>query len=290
MSDLILSNTKSGMARGAVATASVLAIALLAGCGSTAPSLGTNKGTVSGAAGGETAANRNSQLEHCNESLGTMSVNEDTAATWYQELRSYDLGSTVPVLRMMIQQSNCFVIVDRARGMNDVMRERALDQSGEMRSNNNFGKGQMVSADYSMSPSIQFSGKTAGGSGVLGLFGNNAYTRAVGSLGRNEASTTLLLIDNRSSVQISAAEGTASNFDFGIGSSLWGGDGYSSAGGYAKTPQGKVVVAAFADSFNQMVRTLRNYKAQTVRGGLGTGGRLGVDGGTTAASREVSSK
>jgi hypothetical protein len=34
------------------------------------------------------------------------------------------------------------------------------------------------------------------------------------------------------------------------------------------------------DAFNQMVRSLRNYKAQTVRGqGLGGGGRLGVDGG-----------
>jgi hypothetical protein len=32
---------------------------------------------------------------------------------------------------------------------------------------------------------------------------------------------------------------------------------------------------------------VRNYKAQTVRGGLGTGGRLGVQGGSTAASKEV---
>jgi hypothetical protein len=33
------------------------------------------------------------------------------------------------------------------------------------------------------------------------------------------------------------------------------------------------------DAFNQMVISLRNYKAQTVQGqGLGGGGRLGVDG------------
>ncbi len=264
------------------------ALFLMAGCGSTMPSLGTNKGTVTGAAGGESSTNGNSQLERCSESLGTMSVQENTASNWYQELRSHNLGSTVPVLRMMIQQSNCFVIVDRASGLNDAMRERALDQSGEMRANNNFGKGQMVSADYTMSPSIQFSGQTAGGTGVLGVFGNNVFTRTAGSVGRNEASTTLLLVDNRSSVQISAAEGTASNFDFGIMNSLWGSDGYASAGGYAKTPQGKVIISAFADSFNQMVRALRNYKAQTVRGGLGSGGRLGVDGGSTSASRELS--
>jgi hypothetical protein len=34
------------------------------------------------------------------------------------------------------------------------------------------------------------------------------------------------------------------------------------------------------DAFNQMVVSLRNYKAQSVQGqGLGGGGRLGVDGG-----------
>jgi hypothetical protein len=38
-----------------------------------------------------------------------------------------------------------------------------------------------------------------------------------------------------------------------------------------------------------MVKALRSYKAQTVRGGLGTGGRLGVDGGSTPASKEVTS-
>ena len=65
--------------------------------------------------------------------------------------------------------------------------------------------------------------------------------------------------------------------------------GFAGAGGgYSNTPQGKVVVAAFADSYNQMVKALRNYKAQTVKGGLGTGGRLGVDGGTTPASKEAS--
>jgi len=102
---------------------------------------------------------------------------------------------------------------------------------------------------------------------------------------RNEASTTLLLIDNRSGVQISAAEGTAKNFDFGMFGAAFTGGLVGGGGGYANTPQGKVVVAAFADSFNQMVKSLRNYKAQTVKGGLGTGGRLGVDGGTTPASQ-----
>ncbi|MBI5926834.1 MAG: peptidoglycan-binding protein [Aquabacterium sp.] len=267
-----------------------LASAMLAGCGSTAPTLGENKGVVSGAAGGESAEGQNSQLENCPETLGTLAIEEDTTAPWYYQLRDHQLGSTIPVLRLMIQQSNCFVIVERGKSLNNMMREREFARGDESRAGSNFQKGQMVAADYTMSPAIQFSGKTGGGSafgggGALGMLGVIA-----GSVGRNEASTTLLLIDNRSGVQISAAEGTAKNFDFGMFGAAFGGGGFGGGGGYSKTPQGKVIVAAFADSFNQMVKALRKYKAQTVKGGLGTGGRLGVQGGETAASKELDAK
>ena len=275
----------------ASALLAVISCASLSGCLATAPALGESKGTVTGAAGGESKQGANSKLASCDETLGTLAVQEDQRAPWYSELRRYNLGSTVPVLRLMIQQSNCFVIVERGGAMNNVMRERTLEQSGETREGSNFGKGQMVAADYTMSPAIQFSGKTGqsragvGGAGVLGVIGAVA-----GSMTTNEASTTLLLIDNRSSVQISAAEGSAKNFDFGFfGAAFTGGLG-GAGGGYSNTPQGKVVTAAFADSYNQMVGALKNYKAQTVKGGLGTGGRLGVSGGTTPASKEVDNK
>lgn len=265
---------------------------LLSGCLATTPSMGENKGTVSGAAGGATAENNNSQLEKCTETLGTLAIDEDTSAPWYMTLREYQLGSTVPVLRLMIQQSNCFVIVERGKAMNNMMREREFARGEESRAGSNFQKGQMVAADYTMSPSIHFSGKTGGGGGGLGGFsgGLGVLGMVAGSVSKNEASTTLLLIDNRSGVQISAAEGTAGNYDFGIFGAAFGGSLGGGAGGYAKTPQGKVITAAFADSFNQMVKALRNYKAQQVKGGLGTGGRLGVQGGETAASKELDAK
>jgi hypothetical protein len=276
---------KASLRTSGLTLAVTAAAALLGACGSTMPTMGDNKGTVSGAAGGSTAENNNSQLEKCSESLGTLAVQEDTTAPWYYQLRQHQLGSTIPVLRLMVQQSNCFVIVERGGAMNNMMKERSLEQSGEMRANSNFGKGQMVSADYTMSPAIQFSGKTGGGGGFLGGGGLGLLGAVAGNVSRNEASTTLLLIDNRSGVQISAAEGTAKNFDFGMFGAAFTGGLVGGGGGYANTPQGKVVVTAFADSFNQMVKSLRNYKAQTVKGGLGTGGRLGVDGGSTPASQ-----
>jgi curli biogenesis system outer membrane secretion channel CsgG len=185
-----------------------------------------------------------------------------------------------------VQQSNCFVVVERgAAGMNAMTRERALQQSGEMRGGSNFGRGQMVASDYGLSPEIVFSNSDAGGlGGALGGLVGGGRGRAIAQLGASmqtkEASALLTLIDNRSGVQVAASEGSASKTDFAGFAGLGGLSGAGGIGGYTRTPQGKVIAAAFMDAFNQMVRSLRNYKAQTVRGqGLGGGGRLGVDGG-----------
>jgi curli biogenesis system outer membrane secretion channel CsgG len=207
---------------------------------------------------------------------------EDKTLSWWHtySARYPKLGSTIPVLRMMVQQSNCFVVVERGRAMNNMMQERALEQSGEMRSGSNFGKGQMVAADYTMNPSIQFAEKGTGGVGgtIGGLFGSAGRTIGglAGGLKSNEAATTLLLIDNRSGVQIASSVGSAKNFDFDLFGGLFGTRAGGSLGGFGDTPEGKVITAAFADSYNQMVKSLRNYKAQTVEGGLGKGGKLKV--------------
>jgi hypothetical protein len=266
------------------------ALFAIGGCDTTQPKVGGgSKGTVTGAAGGETSAGANSSLEHCDKTLGTLGVVEDQNASWFQELRNYKLGSTVPVIRMMIQQSNCFVVVERGNAMQSMNTERQMQQSGEMRGGSNFQKGQMVAADYTMNPSIQFSQNTGGMGGGLGGIsrGMGVIGAIAGSMKTNEASTTLILIDNRSGVQLAAAEGTAKNMDFNVMGGLFGSSLGGAAGGYTNTPEGKIIVAAFADSYNQMVRAVRNYKAQTVKGGLGTGGGLGVSGGSTAASREA---
>lgn len=260
------------------------ALMALTGCAGTVPTLGGAPTVASGSAGGATANNANTQLEKCDRTLGTLSVVEDQASSWYIQLSQYKLGSTVPVLRKMIQQSNCFVVVERGAAMNNVMAERDLNQSGEMRSGSNFGKGQMVAADYTMSPTINFSQKgTQGIGGALGGFGliGSVAGMVAGGIKANEASTTLLMIDNRSGVQLAAAEGSAKNFDFNMFGGLFGGGAFGTAGGYSNTPEGKILIAAFMDSYNQLVQAVRQYKAQEVAGGLGTGGALGVQGGIT---------
>ena len=110
----------------------VLALSACAGMPGVEMGSQSAKTVATGSAGGSTAANANAQLERCGESLGTLSVIEDQRAPWYYQLRNeYKLQSTVPLIRLLVQQSNCFVVVERGeRGMNAMSQERILEASG----------------------------------------------------------------------------------------------------------------------------------------------------------------
>ncbi|MDR2710610.1 MAG: peptidoglycan-binding protein [Burkholderiales bacterium] len=252
-----------------------LAVLLLAtGCSNM--QMGQGGTVASGSAGGATSQGANAGLERCDRALGTMALVEDTNSGWYRTLEEYKLGSTAPVLRLLAQQSNCFVVVERGRAMDNMMRERDLAQSGEMRQNSNMGKGQMVAADYTLNPSLIFSNDNAGGIGgaIGGLIGGGrgrVVAGLAGTINFKEASSMLTLIDNRSGVQLAAAEGSAKNMDMGVMGSILGRSGGGGLGGYSNTDEGKVIVAALTDAFNKMVVAVRNYRMQTVEGGLGTG-------------------
>jgi len=265
--------------------ATAVLAALLSGCVSTGPTIGSKDAdtVATGSAAGGSAQNANTQLEKCDSPLGTAALVEETSAEWYRIFTAeYKLGSTTPVLRLLMQQSNCFVVVERGRAFQAMERERQIAGAGQARAGSNFGGGQMVAADYSITPEVLVSGRNTGGMGgaLGGLGGGLGVVGAIaGGIRTNEAATMLTLVDNRSGVQIAASQGASKNTDFSLGGVLLGGGAGAGLGGYSNTPQGKVVVAAFTDAYNEMIRALRNYKAQQVKGqGLGTGGRLQVDG------------
>ncbi len=267
----------------------ILTAALLAGCG-VQQGDDSARTPVTGSAGGATSQNASSKLERCDQSLGTLAVVEDQTAPWYYQLtREYKLTSTVPLIRLLVQQSNCFVVVERGRAFSQMQGERALQQSGELRQGSNFGQGQVVAADYSLNPMITFSQRDTKGAGAaLGFIPYaGAFGALAGGVRTSEASTTLTLVDNRSGVQLASAEGAASNTDFNLFGGGFGGGGGGGLGGYTNTPEGKVLAGAFADAYNRLVQSVRNYKAQEVKGGLGTGGQLGVQGGSTPASQAL---
>lgn len=63
----------------------------------------------------------------------------------------------------------------------------------------------------------------------------------------------------------------------GVFAGGFGGAAGAGGGAYANTAQGKVVVAAFTDSLNNLVGAVKQYRAQNVKGGLGNGGALVVN-------------
>lgn len=259
----------------ASASAVVVITTALAGCSSMQMGDSGAKTVASGSAGGASSQNVNSKLERCEKSLGTLTISEDTSQGWYSRMsQHYNLQSTVPLLRLIVQQSNCFVVVERGRGMSHMTEERNLMASGELRGGSNLGKGQMVAADYTVSPSITFSERDTSkiGAFAAGFLGSVASLVA-GSAKSQEASTMLLMTDNRSGIQLAAAEGSAKNWDFGALGAMFSGAAVG-AQAYNNTPERKVLAAAFMDSYNQMVKAVRTYKVQDVEGGLGKGGVL----------------
>ena len=256
-------------------------VASFAGCANlpssmaSLPVIGTPQG--SGTAGATTTG-KTMASQTCAQPMGTVTVDEDTSQSWYSVLTGqYQLPSLIPVIRLLIQQSNCFVIVDRQAGLQQSMQERQMAQAGLLRSNSNFGAHQVVAADYTIEPSVNFTNNSmAGIAGLVGSFIPEAGMLAA-NVNMKEAQASLTMVDNRSSVQVAAATGTGKGFDFaGFDSGSLGHNKYGSLGAYASTAQGKVVLAAFIDAYGNLVQSVRQYKAQHVAGGLGAGGQLAV--------------
>ena len=221
---------------------------------------GEGGSAVQGSAGPGGSSGAPSDLERCDKPMGTVAVVEPQAHV-LAGLARYKLGSSTGLIRLMVQQSNCFLVVERGVGMQNLMQERALAASGELRQGSNMGGGQMVTADYVLTPAVVFSENNAGGvgGGVASLFGTPG--RVVGALAGGlqfkEAQTSMLLADARSSLQVAAAEGSAQKADFRLGGLLAGAGTAGAVGGYANTNEGKVVAASFADNYNGIVRSVR---------------------------------
>lgn len=214
-------------------------------------------GATSAASG---TSNETPRLEKCSKKLGTLAVNEPQDALM-KLLSSYSLPSPTQMIRLIIQQSGCFAVVERGIAMQNVMQERALAEGGQMRSNQNIGRGQMVTADYVMTADILFKNSNAGAIGGFlgGMIGGNIGSMVGGSLKMKSAQVTMTMADVRSSLQVGASTGSSESADIGIGGVIGiPGTGSSAGlGAYENTAEGKVVAAAALDAYNQLVRSIR---------------------------------
>ncbi len=213
---------------------------------------------VSGAASASGASNAAPSLERCEKPFGTIAVVQPQDQISIA-LQRYNLPPPNNLLRLMIQQSNCFQVVERGAGMQNLMQERALAQGGQLQAGSNVGRGQIVTADFLLTPEVNFSQSNAGGAGIgaiggmFGVFGAVAGAIASG-VKFKQASTTLILADARSGLQVAAAEGSVEKADWAAGAFL-GGVG---AGAYTNTAEGKIVAAALLDNYNSIIKSVRN--------------------------------
>ncbi|MDO9710180.1 hypothetical protein [Paracraurococcus lichenis] len=277
---------RDGFVRWRIAALPAALALALAGC-TPGVTQGTGGGAVTGAAGGASSVGAQDSLQRCSEPLGTIAVDDGRQQAWWGPFTQATRVTTIePMVRLVVQQSNCFVITSIG---NDRLEDKLgritqfQRNSGEFRAGSNQQRGQRIAADYFLEPAILFAGSPTGGiGGGLGGFGGGWGGLAAGVLGaamRTSATTvTMSLFDIRSSAQVGASEGSSTTTDLGAtfaGLGLGtGGGGFGGLSAYQQTPQGQATVAAFVDAYNKLVVALRNYKAQEIRGGAGTGGLL----------------
>lgn len=274
-----MSKTTTSLRWAALASAITLAGCVTPGGGLL--STGSAPTAASGAAGGATSVNANESLERCDAPLGTIAVDDGRGKDWYASFGAATQITTIePLIRLAVQQSNCFVITSIGNNRTESKLSSITDKqrnSGEFRAGSKQQKGQRVAADYYLEPSIIINNDSVGGlaAGLGGLFGGTAG-RLAGSLQSKQSVVTMTMFDIRSGVQLSISEGNSTATNYGAALGAFGGGAAGGLSGFSRTPEGKATVAAFMDAYNKMVISLRNYKAQEVKGGLGRGGQLKV--------------
>ena len=163
----------------------------LTGCVTT----GTGGSLLSGSAAGGTSADA-SGIERCSQPYGTLAVDDGRAADWYGRFGSTtQVTSIEPLLRLAVQQSNCFVITSIGNLRTDSRLSRITDiqrNSGEYRAGSKQQKGQRVAADYYLEPAIAINNSPTGKIGAaLGGLLNSTLGRVAGSVETRDSVVTL---------------------------------------------------------------------------------------------------
>jgi curli biogenesis system outer membrane secretion channel CsgG len=211
------------------------------------------------------------QIPQCSRNLGAVAIVEPDNQWW----REFNLGSPEAILRVFVQQSGCFTLVNRGRSMQNRAMERAMADNGELQAGSNLGKGQVKAADYFLQPDIVTSNKNSGGSaigGVLGGIGGGLFGRGFGAIAgginvkKSEASVTLSIVNARTTEEEALTQGYARKSDVsfgGGGGGLFGGGTFAAAGGggYQDTAIGQVIVLAYLDAYTKLVTRLGGLPA-----------------------------
>jgi hypothetical protein len=246
-------------------TAALLAALALAGCGKQGVELGQGGSVVSGSGGSAGAQGAAKELRTCEAPVAVVSLVENQRG--YVGIGRGGLPeSPLPLVRVLMQQSGCFRIVDRHAGLDATVREQELKDKGVLRQDDTtVRKGRGIVAQYSVVPSLTFSEQDAGRQigGILAQIpGLNKIAGAAEQVKLKEAQVVLLLTDNETTEQLSSATGAARTTDLGLGGLVIGKTGGAGGLGWSNTNEGKVIAAAFLDAHNHLVEQVRVLAAK----------------------------
>ena len=210
--------------------------------------------------------NATQNIPRCAKPIGVLAIVEPETQWW----RELNLGSPEAVIKVFVQQSGCFTIVNRGRSMASRAMERAMADSGELQKGSNLGKGQVKAADYFLEPNIVTANNNSGGGGagaalgaLGGLFGG-AGSFVGGNAGginvkKGEANVTLSVVNARTTEEY-VVEGYSRKKDISWGAGgaagWWGGFAAAGASGYQNTEIGQVIVLAYLDAYTKLVGQL----------------------------------
>ncbi|WP_067732974.1 CsgG/HfaB family protein [Novosphingobium naphthalenivorans] len=204
------------------------------------------------------------EIPVCYKNLGTIAIVEPDNKWW----REFNLGSPEAILKVFVQRSHCFTLVNRGRSLQSSAMERALAEQGELQAGSNIGKGQIKAADYFLQPDIVSTNNNSGGTnlggvlgGVGGLFGRGFGAIAGGiNIKKGEANVTLSIVNARTTVEEALTEGYArkSDVSFGAGGGGFFGGTFAGVGGggYQNTQIGQIIVLAYLDAYTKLVDQL----------------------------------
>ncbi len=210
---------------------------------------------AAGAANAQPTATQSTtpQVPHCSRNLGTVSIQDGDSAGW----TAYRLQPPAALLRVVVQQSGCFTVVERGRGLDAAMRERDLGSGGQLQRGSNMGGGQIRAADYVLLADVVAQDNNSGGGGMGGALGGMLGGRFGAALGavrtQSQTAQTTLSLTNVRTTESFSVEGNARNRNWSWGGVGFLGGGGVGLGGYTDTDIGRVVTMAFIDAYSNLV-------------------------------------
>ena len=208
-----------------------------------------------------------SDVPHCARKLGTISIADGDDPSGYTQ---YQLASPQKLLRVLVQRSGCFNLVDRGTGLNAAQIERNIGGNLGLQRGSNVGQGQIRAADYVLVAEVQAANRNAQGSGVAAGVGGLLGGPVGGILGgirsrKLEANVVLSVTNVRTTETIATEDGYAAKNDvsFGAGGGIFGGavGGGAVGGGYDNTDIGRIVTLAFVQAYTKIVNDMGGVQA-----------------------------